>query len=304
MDDTDDVMPPFRLRRSVLYMPGANARALEKAKILPADALILDLEDAVAPGAKDMARDQVVAAVKARGYGPRDVIIRVNGPGTPWWLDDLAAAAAAGPSAILVPKVSSGAAIREITDAARAAGLKENTMLWAMIETPRAILNIAEIAAMAEAPDCPLTCFVLGTNDLAGETGASLAEGRFAMVPWLTAAIAAARAYGISVIDGVFNDFKDTAGFEAECRQSVLLGMDGKTLIHPGQIETANTAFSPSAEKVAWSRRIIDAFAEPENTGRGVITVDGRMVELMHVESARETIAITDAIAKLTAKGD
>ena len=289
----------FRPRRSVLYMPGANARALEKAKTLPADALILDLEDAVAPDMKATARDQVAAAVIAGGYGAREVVIRTNAPDTQWWDADLAAVVAANPDAILVPKVSSADDIASITTDARSAGISDGTALWVMIETPLAILNIASIAAMAREEDNLLTCFVLGTNDLAKDTGASLAASRFAMVPWLTQTVAAARAYSLEVIDGVYNNFKDTEGLEAECRQGALMGMDGKTLIHPGQIETANRMFSPDVETVDWSRKIIAAFDQPENANHGVITVDGKMVELLHAEIARKTVAIADAIDAL-----
>ncbi len=289
----------FRPRRSVLYMPGANARALEKAKTLPADALILDLEDAVAPDMKATARDQVAAAVIAGGYGAREVVIRTNAPDTQWWDADLAAVVAANPDAILVPKVSSADDIASITTDARSAGISDGTALWVMIETPLTILNIASIAAMAREEDNLLTCFVLGTNDLAKDTGASLAASRFAMVPWLTQTVAAAHAYGLDVIDGVYNNFKDVEGLEAECRQGALMGMDGKTLIHPGQIETANRMFSPDVETVDWSRKIIAAFDQPENANHGVITVDGKMVELLHAEIARKTVAIADAIDAL-----
>jgi len=284
-------------------MPGANERALEKAKALPADALILDLEDAVAPDMKSTARDQVVAAVEGGGYGPREVVIRTNGPDTQWWDTDLAAVVTASPDALLVPKVSSAADVHRILDAANDAGLSKATALWIMIETPLAILNIAEITATAIDPDNRLTTLVLGTNDLAKDTGASLAEGRFAMVPWLSQVVAAASAYGLDAIDGVYNNFKDTDGFTDECRQGVLLGMDGKTLIHPAQIEQANTAFSPDAETVAWSRKVIEAFEQPDNAGKGVITVEGKMVELLHAEVARKTVSIADAIDRVEAQG-
>ncbi|MGI9408210.1 MAG: HpcH/HpaI aldolase/citrate lyase family protein [Hyphomicrobiaceae bacterium] len=291
----------FRPRRSVLYMPGANERALEKAKTLAADSLILDLEDAVAPEAKEMARAQVVAAVKAGGYGHREVVIRVNELDTPWSEADIAAAVRVVPDAILVPKVSSGDEVRQITDMLRSAGLNEATQLWVMIETPRAILEISEIAAASNDPVIPLTCLVLGTNDLAKETGASLSKDRFGVQSWLSMCVCAARAHGLHILDGVFNDFKDKEGFEAECRQGALLGMDGKTLIHPGQIAGANIVFSPKEREVIWARKVIEAFAQPENAGRGVITVDGQMVELLHAELAHKTVAVADAIDQLSA---
>jgi citrate lyase subunit beta / citryl-CoA lyase len=287
----------IRPRRSVLYMPGSNARALEKAKSLLADALILDLEDAVAPDAKAAAREQVCAAVKAGGYGSREIVIRINGLDTPWGQADLAAAAAAAPDAVLVPKVSSGADIAAVTAGLAGAGAPAKTMLWAMIETPLAILNIAEIAAAAKAPGARLACFVLGTNDLVKETRAELGDGRIGALYWLSAAVTAARAYGLDVLDGVYNNFKDAEGFLDECRQGRVLGFDGKTLIHPDQVGPANATFAPAEAEVAWARKVIAAFALPESAGKGVITVEGRMVEIMHADMARRTVAIADAIA-------
>jgi citrate lyase subunit beta/citryl-CoA lyase len=280
-----------RPRRSVLYMPGANARALEKAKSLDADALILDLEDSVAPDAKAEARSRVAAAIKDGGYGRRELVIRINGLDTPWGADDMAAAAAAGPDAILVPKVSRGA------DAAHAVLLMKDapahTRLWVMMETPLAILKAEEIAGAEKR----LACLVLGTNDLVKETRASAAQGRFALVPMLSTCVLAGRAHGLDVIDGVFNDFRDEAGFRAECEQGRDLGMDGKTLIHPGQIAVCNDVFSPSAEEVEWARRIIEAFALPENASKGVITIDGKMVERLHLAMAERVAAIAGAIS-------
>jgi citrate lyase subunit beta / citryl-CoA lyase len=279
-----------RPRRSVLYMPGANARALEKARSLDADALILDLEDSVAPDAKAEARVRVAAAVKGGGYGRRELVIRINGLNTPWGADDMAAAAAAGPDAILVPKVSRGA------DAAHAVllmkGAPAQTRLWVMMETPLAILKAEEIAGAEKR----LACLVLGTNDLVKETRASAAQGRLALVPMLSTCVLAGRAHGLDVIDGVFNDFRDEAGFRAECEQGRMLGMDGKTLIHPAQIAACNDVFSPSAEEVAWSARIIEAFALPENASKGVITIDGKMVERLHLAMAERVVAIAGAI--------
>jgi citrate lyase subunit beta/citryl-CoA lyase len=283
----------IRPRRSVLYMPGANARALEKARGLPADAVILDLEDAVAPDAKADARARVTEAVKARGFGPREVVIRINAMETPWGRDDLEAAVAAGPDAILIPKVSRPDDIVSAAGAL-AAGPAE-TRIWAMMETPAAILNAQEIAAAGHR----LSCLVMGTNDLLKETRARPDAGRLALVPWLAACVLAARANGLDVLDGVYNDFNDEAGFRAECEQGRTLGMDGKTLIHPAQIKPCNAVFSPSEAEVERSRAIIAAFERPENAGQGVITVDGRMVERLHLDMARRTVAITDAIAKL-----
>ncbi len=283
-------------RRSVLYMPGSNARALEKAKTLDADGLILDLEDAVAPDAKALARDQVCAAVVAGGYGRRELIIRVNGPDTPWWADDMAAAAKAGPSAILVPKVSSAADIAGAKEAMKNAGASEDVQLWVMMETPLAMLNAREISACAEEPGNRLTCFIMGTNDLAKETRAKLTADRQPMLAWLSTCVAAARAYGIDIVDGVYNDFRNDEGFAAECAHGVAIGMDGKTLIHPGQIGPCNDAFSPDESEVAAARKIIAAFELPENQGKGVITIDGKMTELLHAEMAKRTVAISDAI--------
>jgi citrate lyase subunit beta / citryl-CoA lyase len=288
---------PIRPRRSVLYMPGSNARALEKAKTLPADALILDLEDAVAPDAKETAREQVIAAVKAGGYGNREIAIRVNALSTPWGEADMKAAAEAKPDAILVPKVQSRADLDAARALLRGAGAAGTQTLWAMMETPLAILNAAEIAAAGPAA-YPLTVFIMGTNDLAKETRASLGGGRVGMLGWLSTCVAAGRAYGIEIIDGVFNGIGDDAGLRAELEQGRLLGMDGKTLIHPTQIEPCNEIFSPPAEEVEWARKIIAAFALPENAGKGVISLDGRMVELLHAQIAKRTVAIADMIAE------
>ena len=286
----------IRPRRSVLYMPGSNARALEKAKSLPADGVILDLEDSVAPDAKEAARDRVAAAVKAGGFGSREVIIRVNGVDTPWHADDLSAAAHAAPDAILVPKVSSPDVLERIGRRLLDMGTAHKTQVWAMIETPLAIFNIPAIAAEAKDSEARLTVFVMGTNDLAKETRARLVPGRAPMLGWLSNCVAAARHYGLDILDGVYNDIGDGEGFAAECQQGVEFGFDGKTLIHPNQIEPCNQAFSPSAEEVAQARKIIAAFDLPENKSKGVVSIDGRMVERLHAEMARRTIAIADAI--------
>ncbi len=285
----------MKLRRSVLYMPGSNARALEKAKTLPADALILDLEDAVAPDAKETARSQVCAAVRAGGFGPREVVIRINGFATPYGADDFAAALEAKPDAILLPKVET----TEILEHARKhAPHDSKTTLWAMIETPLAIFNLKEIAEDAPSATLPLTCLVLGTNDLLKATRARMQPDRMPLLVSLSLAVGAARAFGLSVIDGVYNAISDEAGFRAECLQGRALGMDGKTLIHPSQIQACNEIFSPSAEEVSAARKIVAAFALPENQGKGAISLDGRMVELMHAEIARQTLDMAEAIAE------
>lgn len=287
----------IRPRRSVLYMPGSNARAIAKARTLPADGVILDLEDAVAPDAKVAARRQVAEAVQAGGFGRREVVIRINGLGSPWGEDDLAAAAAAGPDAILIPKVEDPEMIAAAERALSAAGAPDSLRLWAMIETPLAILHAEAIAAAARCPAWRLSCFVLGTNDLAKDTRARLRPGRAAMLPWLATAVAAARAHGVDILDGVFNDFGDTDGLRAECEQGRDFGFDGKTLIHPSQIAPANEIFAPSPGEVAQARAIVAAFAAPEHAGLGVISLGGRMVERLHAEMAARTIALADAIA-------
>jgi len=290
-----------RPRRSVLYMPGSNERALEKAKTVAADALILDLEDAVAPDAKAEAREKVCAAAKSGGYGEREVIIRVNALETQWGTDDLLAACDAAPDAILVPKVSHPGDIMSTAKILKARHVPERTRLWAMMETPMSILNAGDIAATGADPESRLSCLVLGTNDLLKESRARAHGDRFAVVPWLAMTIVAARAYGLDVLDGVYNDFKDEDGLRAECEHGRTLGMDGKTLIHPSQIAATNEIFSPSITEVEWSRKIISAFAMPENEKKGVITVEGRMVERLHLVMAERTVVIADAIAKLDA---
>ena len=286
----------IRPRRSVLYMPGSNARALQKAKTLPCDGVILDLEDSVAPDAKEAARKQVVDAVRAGGFGRREVIVRVNGVDTPWHADDLAAAAHAAPDAILVPKVSSADTLELIGQRLLDMATDHKTRVWAMIETPLAIFNILSIAAEAADSESRLAAFVMGTNDLAKDTRARLVPGRAPMLPWLATCVAAARQYGVIILDGVYNDIGNADGFNAECRQGVEFGFDGKTLIHPSQIEPCNQAFSPSADEIAWARKMIAAFELPENKTKGVVSIDGRMVERLHAEMARRTVAIAEAI--------
>jgi citrate lyase subunit beta / citryl-CoA lyase len=288
-------MADFRPRRSVLYMPGSNARALEKARTLPADAMILDLEDAVAPDAKSLAREQVAKAVAAGGFGPREVVVRINGLETAWGEDDLAAVASAGPDAILVPKVSRAAEVDGLDARLVHHGAPRSTRLWLMMETPLAMLNAAAIAGADTGGR--LSCLVMGTNDLAKETRARFVPGRAPFLPWLQACLAAARAYGHDIVDGVWNSLTDEAGFLAECEQGRDLGFDGKTLIHPGQIAVANAVFAPSAEEVERARVIIAAFDRPENADKGAIQLDGRMVERLHADMAARVVAIAKAIA-------
>ena len=285
----------LRPRRSVLYMPASNARALEKAKTLEADGVILDLEDAVAPDAKAEARTMACAAVAAGGFGQREVIIRVNGLDTDWGQADVTAAARSGADALLFPKISTPEALQACHAAMEKAGAPASTKLWVMIETPLALFHLHEIAACARSTR--LSCFVLGTNDLAKETRARLIAGRAPMLPWLMQTLAAARIYGIDVLDGVYNNLKDEAGFIAECEQGRDMGMDGKTLIHPGQIAPANQIFAPSADEIAHARNIVAAFDLPENQSKGVIPLDGRMVERMHADMGRRVLAIAAAIA-------
>jgi citrate lyase subunit beta / citryl-CoA lyase len=286
----------IRPRRSVLYMPGSNARAIEKARTLPVDAVILDLEDSVAPDAKALARRQVLEALSAGGFGAREVIIRINGLDTPWWIDDVDVVAKSRPDAVLVPKVSAAKLLEDLADRLVDIGADHRIRVWAMMETPLAILNAGEIAAAAADVETRLAAFVMGTNDLARETRARIIPGRAAMLPWLMTAIAAARAYGLEILDGVFNDLGDGEGFARECAQARDMGFDGKTLIHPSQIASCNAAFSPSEDEVAQARRIIAAFERPENRDKGVVALDGRMIERLHADMARRTLAIHEAI--------
>ena len=283
-------MSDFRPRRSVLYMPSSNERALEKAKSIPCDALILDLEDAVAPDAKP------AAAHAASGeYGKREVTIRVNGADTEWHSEDLKAACAAGPDAIVVPKVNSAGAVHELVKAMAGHDAPEHTKLWAMVETPYAMLHAEEIAAASER----LTVLVMGTNDLAKELYAEHVAGRQPLLAGLGIALLAARATGKAILDGVFNDVKDADGFLAECRQGREMGFDGKTLIHPGQVDTANGEFAPSEQAVENARGILQAWEDGK--GSGVVTYNGRMIENLHVESAQRTLSIHEAISAMSA---
>ena len=286
----------IRPRRSALYMPGSNARALDKARSLPADVLIFDLEDAVAPALKETARAQVLAALREGGYGSREVVVRVNGASTPWGRDDLIALAGAGADAVLLPKVGAPGDIMRASRELREAGAPESLQIWAMMETPIAILNADSLVGTAADPTSRLTALVMGVNDLVKDTRGRLTMGRASMVPYLAICVAAARAYGVDILDGVFGDLRDEAGLMAECEQGRDLGMDGKTLIHPGQIAAANEAFRPSDEDIAWSRKVLAAFAAPGAQDAGVIALEGRMIERLHAEIARRTIAIADAL--------
>ncbi len=287
-----------RPRRSVLYMPGSNARAIEKARELPADGIILDLEDAVAPEAKAMARDQIKKALQNGGFGDRELFVRINGLDTRWWVDDLHAIADARPDAVLVPKISDPHQLQDLAARIVDMGTDPHIRVWAMMETPLAMINVGAIAAAALDSETRLSGFVMGTNDLAKDTRARIVPGRTPMLPWLANCVAAARAFGIDILDGVYNDLGNAEGFADECRQARDLGFDGKTLIHPRQIEACNEAFSPASEEVAAARKVIAAFDLPENQGKGVIQIEGRMVERLHADMARRTVEVADAIAK------
>ncbi len=288
-------MIDLRPRRSVLYMPAANVRALEKAKSLAADAIIFDLEDAVAPDAKIAARPNAVAAAGSGEYGHRELTIRCNGLDTPWGADDLAAAARSGASAVVIPKVGSVAYLDEISSRLTAAGAPDALTIWAMIETPTAIFDVRAIAAHPR-----VAVLVMGTNDLARELRSSLgAGGRHPLIPHLASALAAARESGKAILDGVYNDVHDLDGFRAECVQGFEMGFDGKTLIHPGQVDITNEVWAPTEDEVHYARRVISAFTEGLAESRGVVTVDGRMIENLHVANAQRVLAVAAAIADL-----
>jgi citrate lyase subunit beta/citryl-CoA lyase len=287
----------IRPRRSLLFMPGSNPRALEKARNLPADGIILDLEDSVAPEAKAMARGQIAEAIAAGGFGKREVLIRVNALDSPWWIDDLDMAGKARPDGILVPKISSVADLAAIADRLSDINADTSIRVWAMIETAQAVLHAGQLAAASKDSETRLAGFVFGPNDLSRETRIRMLPGRAAMIPMITHCILATRAHGLDILDGPYSDFSNFNGFGQECAQARDLGFDGKTLIHPGQIEACNAIFTPPPEEVAQARRIIAAFERPENASRGVIQLDGQMVERLHADIARRTIAIADAIA-------
>ncbi|MGH6932220.1 MAG: HpcH/HpaI aldolase/citrate lyase family protein [Dongiaceae bacterium] len=291
------MLRPVRPRRSVLYMPGSNLRALEKGKNLPADALILDLEDAVAPGAKRDARQQVCAALKAGGYGQRELIIRVNSLNTPWGYADLVAAGMAGADAILLPKAENAETVRQAETVLMASGAPAELAIWCMMETPRAVLNAEQIASASPR----VACLVMGTSDLTKYIHGRHTPLREPMLTSLSLCILAARAFGLAIIDGVHLDLNDDTGFERSCRQGLELGFDGKTLIHPKTIAVANRVFAPQPDEVEWSRRVILAHAEATAEGRGVIVLDGRLIENLHVLEAHRLVSLADAIAGLDA---
>ena len=286
-----------RPRRSVLYMPGSNARALEKARALPADALILDLEDAVAPDAKEMARAQVVEAAKSGAYGAREIAIRVNGLDGPWGRDDIAAAAGSGAHAVLLPKVESAEMVREAEALMVENGAPESLAVWCMMETPLGILQAREIAGASPR----LACLVMGTSDLAKDLHAHHTEARLPMLTSLGLCLLAARAFGLAIVDGVHLDLEDEAGLRSVCRQGLELGFDGKTLIHPKQITVANEIFAPDPAEIEEARKIIAAHAAAEKEGKGVVLLDGRLIENLHVENAHRLLALAEAIGKMEA---
>jgi len=290
-------MPTVRPRRSVLYMPGANTRALEKARTLPADALIFDLEDAVAPDAKEAARTNVVLAAESRAYGKREIVIRCNGLGTPWGESDIAAIAKSGADAILVPKVESAAAVTHVVSLLDQAGAPDTMTVWAMMETPKGILRAEEIAGSHPR----LALFIMGTNDLVKDMRAQHTPMRLPLITALGIGMLAARAHGLAILDGVYNDIKDTEGFKAVCRQGLEMGFDGKTLIHPTQVEPCNEIFAPSAAELEMAGKIVVAFKTAQAEGKGVVTVDGRMIENLHVEQAERALALAAAIKELQA---
>lgn len=288
---------PVRPRRSVLYMPGSNARALDKARTLPADGYIFDLEDSVAPDAKETAREQTCAAVKAGGYGMRELTIRVNGLSTPWGHDDVAAAARSGAHAIVIPKVESADVVRQVENIMNGADAPDDMAIWCMMETPRGMLEAPAIAVASPR----LACLVMGTSDLAKDLNCAHTRERLPMLTSLGLCLLAARASGLAILDGVYLDLNDDEGFEHSCKQGAEFGFDGKTLIHPKTVAVANRAFAPSADAVTWSRKIIAAHAEAVAQGKGVVVVDGKLIENLHVESARRLVALADAIAALEA---
>jgi citrate lyase subunit beta / citryl-CoA lyase len=289
----------IRPRRSLLFMPGSNARALEKARILPADGIILDLEDSVAPEAKALARDQIAQAIAKGGFGKREVLIRVNSLDTPWWIDDIGMAGKARPDGILVPKISAVADFKTIADRLGGINADPSIRIWAMLETAQGVLHAEELAAASRDATTRLAGFVFGPNDISRETRIRMLPGRAAMIPMITHCVLAARAYGLEILDGPYSDFSNVDGFALECAQARDLGFDGKTLIHPGQIVACNAIFTPPEEEVAHARKIIAAFEQPENASRGAIRFEGQMVERLHAEMAKRTIAIADAIAAM-----
>ncbi|MDF1719639.1 MAG: CoA ester lyase [Minwuia sp.] len=284
-----------RPRRSVLYMPGSNTRAMEKAKTIAADAIILDLEDAVSPDAKATARQQIGDALAGGGYGRREMIVRINGQDTPWGADDMAAIATSGADAILVPKINDAETVQSLVAAMDKAGAPASMALWCMMETPIGILNAKEIAAASSR----VAVWVMGTNDIAKDTGALHTPMRLPMITAMGICMLAARAYGIQILDGVYNDIKDEDGFRDICQQGLELGFDGKTLIHPSQVAPCNDVFSPTEAQLEMASRIVAGFEEAQREGKGVVTVDGRMIENLHVEQAKKQLALAAAVAEM-----
>jgi citrate lyase subunit beta/citryl-CoA lyase len=291
---TNGASAQVRPRRSVLYMPAANERALEKAKTISADAIIFDLEDAVAPDAKPDARARAVAAVQSGEYGNRELTIRCNGLDTEWGADDIAAAGAASPSAVVIPKVDTVEQVDAVSAQLDAAGASVDTMIWPMIETPTAMFNVRSIAAHPR-----VAVLVMGTNDLAKELRSPIVTGRHPLVAHLATALLAAREAGKVILDGVYNDVKNPDGFAAECQQGMEMGFDGKTLIHPSQVDPTNDVWAPGADEIEYAERVIAAFDEAVAAGKGVVTVDGRMIENLHVDNARRVLATSVAITEL-----
>lgn len=291
---TNGASAQLRPRRSVLYMPAANERALEKAKTISADAIIFDLEDAVAPDAKPDARARAVAAVQSGEYGNRELTIRCNGLDTEWGADDIAAAGAASPSAVVIPKVDTVEQVDAVSAQLDAAGASVDTMIWPMIETPTAMFNVRSIAAHPR-----VAVLVMGTNDLAKELRSPIVTGRHPLVAHLATALLAAREAGKVILDGVYNDVKNPDGFAAECQQGMEMGFDGKTLIHPSQVDPTNDVWAPVADEIEYAERVIAAFDEAVAAGKGVVTVDGRMIENLHVDNARRVLATAVAITEL-----
>jgi citrate lyase subunit beta / citryl-CoA lyase len=285
--------PSLRPRRSVLYLPGSNDRAMNRATVLPADVVIFDLEDAVAPDAKIESRARVCSAISSGGYAPRETVVRVNGMETPWHADDMAAAVQSGADAVLVPKVETGAQVCALVRTMHEHDAPDGIDLWAMIETPTAFLAVHEIAGA----DARLTSLVVGTNDLVNDMHATHVAGRHPIAPVLTLAVVAARAAGKSIFDGVYNAIGDSSGFAAEARQGREMGFDGKTVIHPSQIEPANAAFSPSPDEVAHAHKVVSTYEQACAAGDGVIVVDGRMIESLHVRDAQRLLALDALIA-------
>ena len=286
-------MSTYRPRRSVLYMPAANQRALEKAKDIPADALIFDLEDAVAPDAKELAREQACNAAASSDYGNRELTIRCNGLDTPWGREDILAAAEAAPSAVVIPKVGGPEYLAEVSEVLDEGGAPAATEIWAMVETPAGILCVDQIAQFERT-----AVLVMGTNDMAKELRASITQDRHALLPYLAMCLLAARAADVGILDGVYNDIKNEEGFEQVCRQGAEMGFDGKTLIHPSQVAPTNESFSPSLDELDFHQRVIEEFEAAQNEGRGVLTVDGKMIENLHVDEARRAIAMAEVIAE------